>query len=166
MTIAGEEFFDPQRSRRVIRPNEHHVADPMREQLHAAEDERAHQDFAQLRVGLHERQQPLAAHFDDRARHRRARAGERAATRQHVHFTGELTRPVDGNERFGGVGTDDLDFAFDDHEERDEALALLDEHFTAFDRTHVAMRGDARDLRGGERRKHQIQPRGRVWCCR
>ena len=95
---------------------------------------------------------------------------EEIAAREVLDSRGNPTVEVEVFLDGGAVGSaivpDDLDFAFDDHEERDEALALLDEHFTAFDRAHVAMRGDARDLRGGERRKHQIQPRGRVWCDR
>ena len=48
MAVAGEELADPQRAAAVIGAEQHRVAEPVRDQLDAAEDERAHQDVAQL----------------------------------------------------------------------------------------------------------------------
>ena len=83
---------------RVRRPDEHDVAEPVRDQLHAAQDERPHEDLAELGVGLHERQQALAIQLDHFARLADARADERAAAREHVDFAGELARAMDDDQ--------------------------------------------------------------------
>ena len=68
-----------------VEPDQHDVAEPARDQLHAAQDEGAHQDLAQLAVGLHQRQQLLAVQLDHLARLRCTRAAnERAAAGEHV----------------------------------------------------------------------------------
>ena len=53
-----------QRAGAVVRSEQHDVADAVGDELDAAQDERAHQDLAQLGVGLHERQQALAVELD------------------------------------------------------------------------------------------------------
>ena len=62
------------------------VAQIARDQLEAAQDERAHQDLAQLRVGLDEREQLLAIELDHFAGLADAQARERAAAADHVGF--------------------------------------------------------------------------------
>ena len=46
------------------RADQHDVAEAVGDQLDAAQDERAHQDLAQLGVGLHQRQQVAAIELD------------------------------------------------------------------------------------------------------
>src|SRR5262245_8951827 len=50
MTVSREEFLDAQSSLVMRRPDEHDVADALSDELHASEDERAHEDLAELRV--------------------------------------------------------------------------------------------------------------------
>ena len=57
--VAGEELAQAQRVGRMARPQQHGVALPRRHQPHAAQDESAHEDLAQLGVGLHHVAQAL-----------------------------------------------------------------------------------------------------------
>jgi hypothetical protein len=66
----------------MARPDEHHVAEPVRDQLHPAQDEGPHENGAQLAVGLHECQQVLALELDHGASLARADADEPAAARE------------------------------------------------------------------------------------
>ena len=54
MAVARQELLDPQRAGAVRRADHDDVAEVARDQLEAAKDERAHQDLAQLGVGLHQ----------------------------------------------------------------------------------------------------------------
>ena len=56
MPIPGQEFPDPERSGIVGRSNDHHSTHVAREQFEATKNEGAHQDLAQLRIGLHQRE--------------------------------------------------------------------------------------------------------------
>src|SRR6202040_262151 len=84
MPVAREELLDTEGARGMSGADEDDVTDSARDDLHAPQDERPHQDLAQLAVGLHERQQLLATHLDHRARLAHADADEPAAARQHV----------------------------------------------------------------------------------
>ena len=143
-----------------IGPDEHDIAEPARNQLDAAQDEGPHQNLAQLGVGLHEGQQVFAIQLDHFARLGGARAQQRAPAREHGGLAAELPRSMDHDETFGVAGwPHNLDFAALDHEERDDLVADLDEHFSALDRPHAAVRGNPRDLRGGQRRKYVVEAR-------
>ena len=65
MPVSRQEFLDTQRAGRMHRSDEHDVADAVGNQVDSAEDERPDENVAELRVGLHERQQLVAADFDD-----------------------------------------------------------------------------------------------------
>ena len=95
--------LDAERARGMTRPDEHDVADPVRDQLHPTEDEGPHEDLAQLAVGLHEREHVVAIELDHRARLPRAHADEPAATREHGDLAGELPRSQDGHEFLRGA---------------------------------------------------------------
>ena len=92
MAVAREELPDPQRAGGVIRADEHDVAEPARDQLDAAQDERAHQDLAELGVGLHERQQLVAIELDHFARPRGPVRGP-ATRRPESMFTSPVNWP-------------------------------------------------------------------------
>jgi hypothetical protein len=78
IAVAREKFLDAQRPGAVIGTEEHHVAETARDQFHAPQDERAHDNFAQLGIGLHQRQQLLAVEFDHLAGLDRAQPQQRA----------------------------------------------------------------------------------------
>ena len=127
VAVAREELLDAQRARGVRRADQHDVADAVRDQLDAAEDERAHQDLAQLGVGLHQASSCSRVELD-RPRPARWRARAPASGgRDHVRLAGELARPVHGHQRVAQAGRpDDLDLSGSDDEERDGWVAGLD----------------------------------------
>src|SRR6185503_3801642 len=160
VAIARQKLFDAKRARGVNRPDEHDISGPQLDQLDAAEDEGAHQDLAEVGVGLHEGQQMFAIQFDHFARLGGARAEQGAPARQHGGLAAELPGSKDHDETFGVAGwPHNLDFAALDHEERDGLVADLDEHFSALDRPYAAARGDPRDLRWGQHRKYVVVAR-------
>ena len=82
--------------------------------------------------------------------------------RDHVDLAGELTRPVDGDQRFAGAGQpDDLDLAGGHDEERHDVIAGLDEHLALMNRARMSVRGDPLDLRRRQDRKQMVGPRRR-----
>ena len=64
MAVARQELLHPQRAGAMRRADHDDVAEAARDQLDAAQDERPHEDLAQLGVGLHQREQLLAIEFD------------------------------------------------------------------------------------------------------
>ena len=141
--------------------DQHDVADPVRRQLQPAIDEGPHQDLADLRIRLDEPQQLLARQADRLARLCGAGARQRAAAEDHVGFAREFAGAVDRDQRVAKARRpDDLDLAARHDEKRDDGIAGLDEHLAARDRTDLAVRGDPRDLRGRQGRKHERLVRG------
>ena len=65
MPVTRQELLHAQRRRRMRRSDQHRVAEPREDQLHPAEDERPHENLAQLRVGLDQPQHLLARELDD-----------------------------------------------------------------------------------------------------
>ena len=98
VAVPREELLDAQGARGVTRPHYHHVAQAVRDQLRPAKDERAHEDVAQLAVGLHEGEELLALELDHLTRLARLDAYEPAPTRQHGDFAGEVAGRKDGHE--------------------------------------------------------------------
>ena len=120
---------------------------PRGDQLDAAQDERPHQDLAQLGVGLHQREQLLAIDLDHLARLADA---HRASARRPVIMlpspencparcvTISVSAPAAGVTWISPL---------DDHEERDGLVADLDQHLAARDGAAAAMRRNPRHLR-------------------
>jgi hypothetical protein len=76
------------------RANEDHVTKSARDELDTAENERPHEDLAQLGVGLHEGKKVFAIELDDIARLGDAQPGQSPAARNHCAFAGELPAGV------------------------------------------------------------------------
>ena len=79
----------------MIGPDQHHIAEAVRDQFHPAQDVGTHDDLAQLAVGLHQRQQLFAVQLDHFARRAGAGMVERATAGQHLDLAAELARPMD-----------------------------------------------------------------------
>ena len=127
------------------RSDEHHVAETAGDQLDTAQDERAHDDVADLGVGLDERQQAAVIQLDHLARVDRTRPDQRSPAREHVDFARELARTVHGDD--GPVrraGPDDLDVPARDDEERDDRLADVEEDVS---RRHLPQAAESCDPR-------------------
>ena len=89
--VAREEFLDAQRAGAVSGSDEHGIAEPARHQRDAPQDKGAHDDFAQVGVGLDQRQQLLAIHLDHFARFHGASAHQRG--RPESMFTSPVNCP-------------------------------------------------------------------------
>jgi len=162
MAVAGQELLDTERSRAMARPDQHNISQSMRDQLHAAEEEGAHQDVAQLAVRLHEGKQVVPVNLDHFPRLARPHLDEPGATRKHVRLAGELPRSMDRDKRFAGAGCpNDFDLTSGDNEERHDPVAGLDEYFPTVNRTHPSVDGDARHLRRRQGRKHLVNGCGK-----
>lgn len=126
-----------------------------------AQDEGAHEELAELAVGLQQRQQVFAIELDDFARFAGARPDERRAAGEHGDLAGELTGAMGGNERLGGAGwPNNLDLARRDDEKRHDVIARFDQHLAALDFTDVSVDRDPIDLRRRQSRKHALDQRG------
>ena len=79
MAIPGQEFLDAERPGAVRRADHDDVTQIVRDQLEAPQDERPHQDLAQLRVGLYQREQLLAIELNHFARLADAETSQRGA---------------------------------------------------------------------------------------
>src|SRR5438874_620095 len=79
--------------------------------------------------------------------------------REHLELARELTRTVDRDARLiGALALHDFHFPCRHDEKTGRGLAPLEQHVARSDRARPAVRGDARHLRGGQRRKHQLAP--------
>ena len=163
MPVSGEELADPERPLAMRRPQDHDVADAAGDQFHPAQDEGAHEEFAQLAVGLDQREQVIATHFDDLTGHPGPDLGEPAAARQDGHFPREHPRAERDHDLLGGRRADDVDPPGRDHEESHRALPRLHQHLARLDMAQSPVRGDARELR---RRQHRIEVLGPRTCPR
>src|ERR1044072_4932081 len=106
------------------RTDDHDVADSLRDQLDATQDECAHQDLAELVVSLYQGDERVAFDFDPLARLTHAGTEQRPPPRDHVGFTGETPRRVHGDQRLARpIRAYDLQLARLHHEERDDVIA-------------------------------------------
>src|SRR4029450_435991 len=104
------------------------------------EDERAHQELAQLGVGLDERAQPIGAELEHLAVLGDPSARQAAPAVEQADLAGELAGTVDDDQIFLIlVGPDDLQGAREDHEERRVLRALIEEQLAAADGAPGAM---------------------------
>ena len=157
VAIARQELLDAQRAGAMGRANQDDVAVAACNQLDAAEDERPHEDVAQLGIRLDQSEQLLAIELDHLARLADPRPRQRSPAGQHGAFAGELPGPVRDDQRFRSRGwPQHLHLAAQHDEERHRPLAHLDEHVAGRDRAPSSMGRDAFDLCRRERRKDTI----------
>src|SRR5439155_13934572 len=156
---ACEELTNAERPLAMLRSEDHDVADAAGDQLHAPQDEGAHEDRAQLAVGLDEGQQLVATDFDDFAVRSRPDLGEPAAARQHGRLAGKHPGAERDDDLLGGRWADDVDPAREDDEEPRRLLTRLHQHLALLDVAPAPVRADPGDLR---RRQHRVQP-VRTW---
>src|SRR2546427_2409903 len=164
MPVSREELTDPERPLAMTRPEEHDVADSAGDQLHPSQDEGAHEDFAQLAVGLDERQQVVATDLDDLTDRSCPDLGEPAAARQH----GDFARKHPGTERHHKLlaalrPTEDVDATRRDDEETRRLLARLYQHLAPLDLAPAPVRGEAGELRRRQRRIDVLGSLARGW---
>ena len=160
MSIAGEKLLHAQRARAVRRADEHDVAFTTREQLDAAQNERAHENLTQLAVRLDDPEQPIALDLDDLARRDRTNARQARAAGQHRRLAGEHSRP-DGHDQSLAVSSHaqgvETSVANDEHARH--RLAGFDEHLAWLRVANAAAHREAVDLLRRQRGIDVIGPR-------
>ena len=90
VAIARQELLDAQRAGAMRRANQHDVTISAGDQLDAAEDERPHEDLAQLGIRLDESEQLFPSELDRLAKRDGLNPRQTWATSQHGAFAGEL----------------------------------------------------------------------------
>ena len=160
MSVAREEFPDAQRIGRVAGADDDDVAESLRDDFRVPQHERAHQDFAEVRIGLQQLEKPGAIDLDDASRLRDEDAGNAGTARQHVHFARELARAERRKAALGfHLRADGVELSGDDDVEVIDPVAHPDQHVTARDITLASHRLQPVQLRGGEHRKHRARRR-------
>ena len=94
MRIASEKLADLQSSRRELRAEDDDVAEVAVEEQRAAKNERAHEDFAELCIGLHEAEKVVALHLDHLTSHRRPNGRQATAAGEQIQLAAELPLAV------------------------------------------------------------------------
>src|SRR6266478_6469302 len=118
VAIARQELLDAQRAGAMRRANQNDVTIATGDQLDAAENERPHEDLAQLGVRLDESEQLFPSELDRLARRDGPNPRQTSATSQHGAFAGELPSAKSGEQRFGYPRcSEHLDLALRHHEE-------------------------------------------------
>src|SRR5258706_13941727 len=152
MGIAREELANLERARRKHRTEDQDIAEALVEEHGSAEDEGAHQDRAQLRIGLDEGEQSVSRHLDHLAWRRRANGGERPPSSEQVELAAERARTIRRDELFTVARwTHHGELSLGDDEERGLLLARLEDHLAGLQRAKAAVFRDARDLSGRQR---------------
>src|SRR4051812_47528330 len=112
----------------MLRADHDDVALPRGQEPRATQDERAHDDLAQLRVGLQQRAKPFVRNTKHAEPALGARANERPSIGEHGYLTGEFPLAVKGNgvlELFARM--DDRELALENDVEREMPIALLED---------------------------------------
>ncbi len=121
------------------------------DQSHASQNERAHEDFTQLGIGLDNRAKILVVDGEDLAFLADAGAHHAGDAAQRTHLSGKLARRVHNDRHFTDhAGTHDLDASREDDEKSAVTFARLRQYF-APERAHpLPVRLEAGDLRGAQ----------------
>ena len=164
MAVPRQEFLHAQRAGAMRRAGHDDVAEAAGDERAAPEDEGPHEDLAQLGVGLHEREELLPIELDHLAGVADAQARQRAAPGEHVALAGELPRAMRHDARFRPAGgTQHVQLAVHEHEERNDLLADVDQHLAPLDGAPASACGNPGDLRLRQRRKQSIHLGRRGW---
>src|SRR6516225_4882386 len=162
VAVARQEFLNAKCVSRVVRADQRNVPKALREQLCAPENESAHQDLAQLSIGLYKSEHVFTADFDDFARLTRPNPIQGTTAREGVDLAGELPRWDSRDRRLVSTGwTHCLQFSGNHNEDRYVFVPLFDEDLSGADRTSTTVCCDAVNLRRSQRRKDLINVRSR-----
>jgi hypothetical protein len=158
MAVSRQKFSNPQRIRAMFRPGNHGIAEAVRNQFHSSQDERAHQDVAELGITLDERLDVGMIELDDLAVSARADLHQRAAVREHVQLACELPGSQNRDERCSSCWRlHDLDLARSHDKEWGLALPLFHEHVITAYGSNPAQRGHTGNLCRGQDREYMIE---------
>src|SRR5579864_705941 len=142
------------------RADEHDVADAVGQEVEPSEDERSDKQVAQLAVSLYERQQLVAADFDNFSRSGGANGDQRLTTRQRGDFAAELAGSKVDQEFLAGLGLPNgLEAACSDDEELRGLVSCAEKHLAGIDLSDFAMGCNACHLRRRQRWKCRLGTR-------
>jgi hypothetical protein len=130
------------------RSHQDRISGSGRDQFEAPKDEGAHENLAELDIGLHQRLQSMAVKLNHFAGLFHASARQRPPSREHVGLSGKFSRPMIGDRQFAVCGRlQNLNLSGNDHKKWNDYVSLTDEHFSALDLAVLSHGGDALDLR-------------------
>ena len=151
ITVAGEKLAHLERVGGMARPKQHRVAVSRCQKSHTAQDEGAHEDLAQLGVGLDDVAEIFFVDHENRAAFTHADAHEAGDTAQRAHLSGEIARQQHGDQLFAEhAGKSSLETAGKHNQQLSMTLAGLDQHLSGVRIGARTMRFQARDLRWRE----------------
>ena len=140
------------------RTKKHHVSESSINQRHTTINEGQHENLAELGIGLHHGHQVISIEFDDVAGLLHAHTKQSPPAGQHAHFTGELPRPKQGDQRFGIPRLNDFNLAGVDHENMNVTVSDLRKQFAALRATNAAVSSHSFDLPLLQRREKLFVP--------
>src|SRR5262245_36744659 len=139
------------------RSKQHHVRVSSRYQRHAPQDESAHEQFAQFRVGLYDFAQLLRFDGYDNASLANPDAHEGNAAAQRTHFSAEVPRAQHVQQVFAGrCPKENFETAGQDDENIPGAFAGLDQNLACASFDTAATRLEPRQLRLRELGKYLL----------
>jgi len=155
MAVTGEKFAQAEGLRRVAGAEKDQAPIAAADEFEAAEDESAHENFAELGIFGDERAESVAGEFDEIAGFDDASANDDAAAGNHGDFAGEAAGTMDGDGAFAvKARLHNFHAAGKDDEERDIGVADIEKNFATVDVTDVALSANPIDLRWRESREN------------
>ena len=154
IAVAREELLQTQRARRAGGPEQHDVAAARGHQRHTPQNESTHEQFAELRVGLHDGAQVGIVDRKNFTAFAHAHAHHRTDAAQGAHVSGKTSRTVNHDQalpRQGGLNH--FNTSRQNHE-HGQPIAGLSQDLAVFGLQLVAMGAQARNLHGVQARKH------------
>src|SRR5437868_2450476 len=138
----------------MLGSDQHRVPDTVSDQFKTPENEGAHDDLAELNVGLYELLQSMTIKLDHLTRLAHSTAHERTTTGEHVEFSGKASRSMSGDQHIAlRIRLDDFDLSGNNNEEARPHLTLLDQQVAGTDWIPLPCSGNSSDLRRRKRRK-------------
>lgn len=125
--IAAEKLANSQRAGGMAGAEQNQIAETVRDEREAAQDEGAHEDFAKFLIFRYQRAQAVVTDFEKFSPFGYAAANQAARARNHRHLAGELSGNVTDDGALA-VNSRLYDFhgARKDHEEWDLRVAGLE----------------------------------------
>src|SRR6202007_2467225 len=155
MAVTGEKFAQAEGLRGGAGAEKNQAPVAAADEFEAAEDESAHENFAELGVFGDERAEGVAGEFDEIAGFDDASANEDAAAGNHGEFAGEAAGTMDRDRAFAvEARLHNFHAAGKNDEERDVGVADIEKNFAAVDVPDMALRANPIDLRWSESREN------------
>lgn len=133
----------------MARSDQHHSAQAVGNQIGAPQNKSPQEYLAQLGIGLNNLPESRPVELQDFARHRRSPANQRLASQEHIQFAREFARLMRDDRNLHAPGrADDLNAAFNQHEEMLDGRAHLDQNLPGCGPSPPPKRSQALNLRG------------------